>query len=179
MTPIMASAGEVAPKGDQPAVCMHILDMGMENFQEDMDFKHKVMFFWELGAKMADGRPFMLSKSYTLSLHPKSALGPDLARWRGSEFTPDELADGLDLEQFRGMGCLLEVIHKLSKGAPSARIDRVRPLPESAEVPVGITDGPPEFAIKRQASNAERYAAVKAGGKPLFKKGEPGGEIPF
>lgn len=177
MAPIKATAGEIAPKGDQPAVCMHVLDMGMQQFQGDEDFKHKVMFFFELAERMEDNRPFMLSKEYTLTLHPKGKLGPDFARWRGEDLSVAELTEGLDLEERIGKGVMLEVIHKTgSGGAPSARIDRLRALSVETEVPKGITEAPPKWATDRVEKSVEEWAAFRSG-KPVKKEGDS--DTPF
>jgi len=51
------------------------------------------------------------SKKYTLSLHEKSKLRPDLVSWRGRDFTDAELR-GFDLENLLGVPCTLQIINK-------------------------------------------------------------------
>ena len=60
---------------------------------------------------LADGKPFLISRRYSLSLHEKSSLRRDLESWRGRAFTQEELR-GFDLEVLIGVGCLVSVVHE-------------------------------------------------------------------
>ena len=59
---------------------------------------------------MSDGRPFAISKRYTLSTHTKSTLRKDLESWRGRAFTPEE-EEAFDVANVCGAYCLLNVTH--------------------------------------------------------------------
>jgi hypothetical protein len=52
----------------------------------------------------------IISKSYTLSLHPKAKLRQDLDSWRGRAFTNDE-AKGFPVESVIGAACQLSITH--------------------------------------------------------------------
>ncbi len=97
-----------SPEGLHPAACVDAIDLGMV----DTPFgrKHRCRIVFELEARMEDGRPFIVSKTYTLSLHEKSALHKDLRSWRGYPFSPEELK-GFDVERLIGVSCKLLITH--------------------------------------------------------------------
>jgi hypothetical protein len=108
---------EPAPTGTIQAVCAFVSDIGFQEgeYQGEKNVMHKVIVSWELSEKMKDGRPFMMSKYYTLSLGDKANLKKDLESWRGKVFTEEERA-GFDIEKLIGANCLLTVIaHKADK----------------------------------------------------------------
>lgn len=116
--PIIAKADndnfEKAPTGTIQAVCVFVHDIGLQagEYQGRPHVKHQVIVSWELNERMTQGeyagKPFMVSKYYTLSLSEKSNLRKDLENWRGRAFTADELA-GFDVESIRGANCLLSI----------------------------------------------------------------------
>jgi len=93
-----------APEGVWPAVCVDVVDLGM--IPGPWGTKSKCKIVWEISERMPDGRPFIASKWYTISLHEKSSLHKHLKSWRGKAFTPDELR-GFDLEKLIGAPCQL------------------------------------------------------------------------
>ncbi len=130
--PIIASAKSDTPR-ELPAadlhhaICAFVEDIGIHKnkFQPEKPPQHKILLFWELEQKMSDGRPFMLSKRYTLSLHEKATLRHDLEAWRGKGFTPEEL-ESFDVEKLRGVQCRLSVVHKPGEnGKVSATISAI------------------------------------------------------
>ncbi len=114
--------------------------------------KRKVIIGWELEQKMSDGRPFMLSKRYTLSLHEKATLRHDLESWRGQAFTPEEL-DGFDIEVLKGKQCRVNVIHKPKEGGGvSASIQAV--MKAAKGVDLSITNATPPNWIAEERAKA-------------------------
>jgi len=104
------------PEGTHPARCYRIVDLGTQQVDWQGTIKHqrKIMVAWELpNEKMDDGRPFSISKRYTLSSHEKSNLRKDLESWRGKKFEDNEFGDqtGFDLAKLLGVPCLLTVVH--------------------------------------------------------------------
>ena len=59
---------------------------------------------------MPDGRPFVVSKTYTASLFEMAALRKDLQSWRGMSFTEEELK-GFDITKLLGCTARIEVGH--------------------------------------------------------------------
>ncbi len=108
------------------AICVFVEDVGMQKnkFQPEKPPQHKIILFWELEQKMTDGRPFMVSKKYTLSLHEKATLRHDLEAWRGKGFEPEEL-EGFDVEKLRGIPCRLSIVHKKNENKTSASISAI------------------------------------------------------
>lgn len=138
---------ELAPVDLHNAVCAFVEDLGIQPGFQGAAPKHKAVVIWELEEKMSDGRPFMLSKKYTLSLHEKSTLRHDLESWRGKPFTTEELA-GFDIERLVGTQCRLNVIHQpkadgslravvqsVIKPAPGVKLERV-----ATDVPTWVNE---------------------------------------
>lgn len=136
---ILVSAGSgstfaPAPAGVHQAVCVDVVDMGLLkvtwNGQEKT--QHKVRLVWQIEELMDDGKPFMVQKRYTASLHEKSKLRPDLESWRGRAFTEDELKE-FNLENLLGANCLLNVAHVQKDGKTYANVTAVMPLKKGME----------------------------------------------
>jgi hypothetical protein len=137
--PIIASASEAqtyapAPEGVHQAVCVDIEDLGKLKSQYLDDkgnekWQHKIKVYWQIGELRADGKRFVLSKRYTLSLHEKAALRHDLEAWRGRAFTEQELR-GFDVESVKGANCLLNVQHRQNadKSRTYANVVSIMPL---------------------------------------------------
>ena len=96
------------PEGFHQAACVDVIDCGMVDSQ--FGRKHKCRLVFELDKKMDDGRPFLASKTYNLTLHDKSTLNKDLRAWRGRPFSADELR-GFDLERLIGVPCQVLITH--------------------------------------------------------------------
>lgn len=125
--PILATASnsnfEPCPAGMQQAVCCDVIDKGV--LETTYGPKHKVDIRWQTAEKMADGRPYLVQKRYTLSLNDKSTLRKDLESWRGRAFTEAELG-GFDLEKLIGVNALLIIVHnKGSKGGTFANVNAI------------------------------------------------------
>ena len=105
---------EVVPAGQHLAVCYRLVDAGTreEQYKDNPPKKRHVLFvYWELPeVKMGDGRPFTISKKYTLTLNENGTLFKDLKTWRGKSFTAEELK-GFDLLNILGVSAQLEVEH--------------------------------------------------------------------
>ncbi len=104
----------IAPAGVYTARAYKLIDMGTQTTTGQYGIKdqHKIMLSWELldEPRMEDGKPFIVTQFYTVSLHEKAKLRADLESWRGRPFTVDELK-GFDLSSIMGAYCTLQVIH--------------------------------------------------------------------
>lgn len=150
-----------APEGLHQAVCVDVVDLGV--VETNFGKKEMVRIVWELSAEMEDGRPFIIGRRYTPSLHEKARLHKDLKAWRGRAFTTEELVS-FDLEKVIGAPCQILVQHEERDGTiygniaaitkaephiklqPSGHYIRVKDRPEQAsgsnggsgfQVPVG------------------------------------------
>src|SRR4029079_18261131 len=125
------SSFEPCPEGLHQAVCVDVVDLGVQKSQ--FGEKHKVEIRWQVDQENEQGRRFQLRKWYTLSLHEKSNLRKDLECWRGRKFTETELA-GFDLENLIKANCQLQVIHNLSDEGKT--YDNVQAIvPHNAKLP--------------------------------------------
>lgn len=169
---IIASASETqsfapAPEGVHQAVCVDIEDLGLikSPYLDDKGnekWQHKVKVYWQIGELRQDGKRFVLSKRYTLSLHEKASLRHDLEAWRGRAFSEQELK-GFDVESVKDANCLLNVQHRqnadksrtyanvvsimpLVKGMPKmAALDYERWVPKTATEPAPPEDNTPDY----------------------------------
>lgn len=149
-----------APAGVHQAVCVDVVDLGMLDvtWQGVTKTQHKINVAWRINEDRDDGKPFLVFKRYTLSLHEKSGLRKDLESWRGKSFSRDEEL-GFDVERLIGVNCLLNVTHNhvgdrtfanvvsimpLAKGMPPITVrDYVRKIerqPETAPAPHHVSD---------------------------------------
>ena len=132
---------ELIPAGNHVARCYMVCDLGEheQEYQGQKSIKRKVRLAFECPDELMsegdnEGRPFSVSKEYTLSLHEKAALYKDLVGWRGKPFTPEEL-DGFDLENLAGVPCMVNVVHKTS----AATGNTYPSITSISKVPKGLT----------------------------------------
>ena len=122
---------ETCPEGTFAARCYQIIDLGHQTviWEGQASVKPIVRITWEISEKMADGRPFVISKEYTARITPKSSLKKDLEAWRGRAFTDQELAN-FSLENVLGKPCMLQVTHKKSADKSYANVSSIMSLPK-------------------------------------------------
>lgn len=131
------STFEKCPSGMHHAVCVDVEDLGVETSDKYFDEKgnpvsqHKVRFTWQIEEPlMDDGRRFIVSKKFTLSLNEKAALRKFLEAWRGVAFTKEDLSRGFDVEKLLGVNCTIQVIH--SEDGKWANVQAVMPPTKGA-----------------------------------------------
>lgn len=148
-----AAEYEPTPTGLQQAVCVFVEDMGYEpNMNQKM--ARKCVLLWELKELMKNGMPFMISKSYTLSLNEKANLRKDLEAWRGKVFAPEEL-EGFDLEKLKGANCMLNVMeYPKANGDMGTKVTNVMALPKGTERLIPVNTKLPEWVGERKKKNA-------------------------
>lgn len=144
LTATKGGSGKVftpAPAGNHRAVCVGIYDLGTHpaifegkqqtNKDGSAKFQSKVMFTWELvDEPMDDGRPFLVSREFTVSLHEKATLRAFVGSWRGLALSEKE-AEGFDLSSLLDATCMLNVVHKESKdGKVYANVGSATPIPK-------------------------------------------------
>lgn len=115
-----------APEGVVQAVCCDVIDLGIMDGM--FGPKHAVEFRWQIDAAMDTGKPYLVAKRLTLSLHEKSGLRKDLEAWLGRKMTEAERA-GFDLEQMVEENCQLLIVHKHTEdGRTFANVGAIMPL---------------------------------------------------
>lgn len=126
-----------APEGLHVAACCDVVDLGLV----DGSFgpKHSIELHWQLEEENSGGDRFVVRRRYTASLGEKATLRKDLETWRGKKFTPEELK-GFDLEKLIGVGCQVQVVHRLTdQGRTFANVQAVIPLGKGQKNP-GVAD---------------------------------------
>lgn len=175
---------ELPPPGLTNAVCCGVEDVGNEWSEVYGKLSHKIVILWELDERMKDGRPFMLSSSYTASLSEKANLRRDLETWRGRKFTPDELVK-FNLSKLIGAGCTLNVMVGPNKqGKERASIKGVMPKQKLAPALAIVNKEMPKWIAERRAKNAAEEAARENApadaDSETIHEGFPGeNEVPF
>src|SRR3990172_2414537 len=113
-----------APEGMHAAVCCDVSDLGVVETQ--WGNKRMVKLRWQTEATMEDGKPFLIQKRYTASLHPKSALRQDLESWRGQRMSEDE-SSMFDLEKLIRVNCTIQVLHHRKDDLVYANVKTIVP----------------------------------------------------
>lgn len=159
-----------APEGVHNAVCVDTVDNGMCDSQ--FGPKHKLTIVWQIEECMESGKPFLVSKRYSASIHAKSTLRKDLKSWRGKDFTEDE-AKEFDLESVVGAQAQLVIQHNEHEGTIYANV-------------LAITKGktklsPRDYVRKkdREGYVAPPMALEKLGKSPVKTVNELDGPNPF
>ena len=123
------SSFKPAPSGLHQGVCVDVVDMGVleVTYAGQTKRQHKVRVVWQIDQDMESGKPFIVQKRYTLSLHEKATLRKELESWRGRVFTDEELA-GFDLEKLLGANAQLNIQHANKNGEIYANVVSIVPL---------------------------------------------------
>ena len=102
--------------GIHDAICVFVVDVGTHTTKTQFGEKtqHKVVFCWELDENIKNGeyagKPFMVSKRYTLSLFKKANLAEDLESWMAKKIPDETRKAGIDLEIFKGRKCTINLV---------------------------------------------------------------------
>lgn len=130
---------ELCPADTHAARCYLAVDIGTHVNPISGKWQNQCVLGWELPeAAMEDGRPFAISRFYTVSLHEKATLRQHLDAWRGRSFSEEELA-GFHLSKVLGAPCLLTVIHEANKqGTVKAKVASVTKAPGKMEIPDAV-----------------------------------------
>jgi len=126
--------------GSHIARCYAFIDLGTQRVEHSGQVKtmRKVRLCFEVPAERRDdGKPMVIAKKYTASLHEKSTLSQDLTSWRGKGFTQAERAGGFEMEKIVGQPLSLSVVHeeKRDKSGVYAAIKGLSALPKGVTCP--------------------------------------------
>lgn len=159
----------IVSEGVHQAICVGIYDIGTQNGLYGK--KRQVIISFEIPEERitVDGKdlPLIISKRYTLSGSPKSSLRRDLETWRGKPYVDE----AIDLEEFLGKNCLLQIVHQDVNGVKKAKIAGIMTLPksmkpmrpESPMIIYSIDDGEPPSEVPdwiKQLINSSEERAV-------------------
>ncbi|MHC4316609.1 MAG: phage replication initiation protein, NGO0469 family [Planctomycetota bacterium] len=105
---------EPAPEGMQQAVCVDVIDLGMQ--ETPWGRKPQVEIRWQsVHVNPQTDKRYLIRCTYTNSLNENANLRKHLDSWRGKPFRPEQLLAGFDLEKLIGVNCHLQIIHHQSK----------------------------------------------------------------
>ncbi len=101
-----------APAGLHNAICVNVVDLGMQAGQ--FGVKPKILLAWELpDCLMDDGRPYVISRQFGATLSKQGNLRPIVDAWRGKSLTAEE-ARSFDMSKLLGRPCKLLIQHSTS-----------------------------------------------------------------
>ena len=128
---------EIVEAGTHLARCYLMAELGHQKttYLGQEKIVNQVLVSWELvNEKMQDGRPFVISRTYTASLGEKANLRKDLESWRSRPFTEEE-AEGFDLKKVLGAPCQITVVHTKPKDKTYANVKAVTAVTKGVTVP--------------------------------------------
>jgi len=176
--------------GTTQAVCCGVWDLGnqktkYQNEDGSDKYQHKIVIAWEISERINEpsseynGKPYMMTKTYTLSLGEKANLRRDLESWRGKPFTAEDVKQGFDLEKLYGVNCFIGIKHETSvkNGNTYANVTAILPLPKGTEKiqPVrGKDEKPPKWVSELQNVSADNLPTIDEAADELFGVPEVG-----
>jgi hypothetical protein len=129
----------IIPAGTHVARCCGVVDLGRQYSEKFGRWANKIMVQFELPADLTDdGRPAVISKTYTLSLNDKASLRKDLESWLGRPITASEEHNGFALGSMLGATCLLSILHGENAEKAYSYIAGVMSIPEGMVVPDAV-----------------------------------------
>lgn len=136
---------EVPTIGTTQIVLAHVFDIGMQqsDYQGVDKIQHRVIMCFELDELMKDGRPFMLSKYLTLSLHEMATLSTVVEALLNRDITDEDRDEGIELESLIGRNCLGTIA---ATNTGKRKISGFAPLMKSMQ-PIEIKIPEPSEAI--------------------------------
>lgn len=108
--------------GTYVARCYSMIEFGTveTEYLGEKKKSHQVNISWELPTELAvfhedrGPEPFVVSKTYTLSMHENAKLREHLESWRGKAYTDAE-AKKVDISKLIGKPCQLTLVQEASK----------------------------------------------------------------
>jgi hypothetical protein len=150
----LKSAGDFkqVPEGPHPAILYSLIDLGTQEgtYQgKPAKPKRKIAMRFELHgdeAKMDDGRPMSIGKTFTLSSSSKGNLRPFMEGWRGKAFTDEEF-EAFDLRNMIGKPAIITIVedgeYRVINGI--SRLMSGMTAPEQSNKSVYLSLDPAEF----------------------------------
>ena len=150
---------ELAPAGSHTAVCFLVADLGTQTGMYGP--KPQILFSWELpDEQMADGRPFTVSRRYTLSSSRKSTLRDHVESWLGRTLTAADLSR-FDLSQLLGSMCLIGIKHETrDDGRTFANVMSVMKRPKAVPERLPCTNGAIAFSLTDRPFHQNEFEAL-------------------
>jgi len=110
-----------------------------KNVNTEWGIKNQLTLALEIGRKNDNGYNLILRRTYTDSLHEKSALRADLERWFDRSLTAEELQNGINWPKLVGTPCRVEVTDAISStGNAYLKVVKILPPGETIFKPSGF-----------------------------------------
>lgn len=129
-----------ASEGQAQCVLVDVIDLGMQQttyMGGPPKMQHKCALVWQIEEINPDtGKPFEMSKEFTVSMGELANLRKFLGMWRGKSYSDAEAAEGAPLHKLYAVNGLMQIEHKQSKSNPErsyATIVSVTPLPKNMQ----------------------------------------------
>lgn len=175
---------EPCPAGVYAACLVRLIDKGsrQESYQGGpMTWKRKLLMGFEIvddEVRMKDGKPFMVFREFTFSMHEKGALRPFIGGWAGKAMT-DQEAREFDFSRLLGAYGFVNIVHKIrTDGTYRAELQSISKLPKGI-TPAALVNKPimfdcdnPDLAVLDKLGKRTREAIEAS---PEFKKAMGGG----
>lgn len=127
-----------APEGLHRSVCCDVVNLGMQDGM--FGRKHMVAIVHQIEERIpATGKPFLVQKRYTLSMHKKANLRRDIESWVGKKFASDDDAERFDLEKLINFNGQVNVSHRTTDAGTFANIEAIVPAPKGV-APLRVED---------------------------------------
>jgi hypothetical protein len=117
-----------------------VFDLGMETteYKGKSKTQHKICLMFEIDERLKtgefQGKRYLKSKKYTLSLNEKSNLRKDLEAWRNKAFTEQEL-QGFDVEVLEDKHCMVTILNEDSNnGKTYTNIKSLASVPKGLQL---------------------------------------------
>lgn len=161
--PNEGKAYELVPAGNHLGVCWQVIDLGTQTmtYNEETKKARRILVGWELPNElMSDGRPFVVSRRYTFSVHEKATFRKHLENWRGKKFTDEDFGDdGFDVKNLIGKACFVNVVHQQANDRVYANVDSIAQLPKGMAAPELVND-PIYLSLEADEFNSAVYSAL-------------------
>jgi hypothetical protein len=132
------------PVGPTLGICYQIIDLGTHKttWEGQEKSQQKIRLTWELPSRlMEDGRPFVISREYTLSMAANANLRADVEAWLGVAMEDGEAWE-FDIADMAGVAATISVVHNKSKDGTKtyANVGAIMPVMEGMPVPELVND---------------------------------------
>ena len=128
---------EKPPPGLHHAVCVDVVMLGVKDTKSGPKPKVALAFMLDPTLKNAKGYPFIVRRSYTSTLHPKSSLSIDICTWFNLSELSERQITGFSQDggpdKLLGVNCQLQIVHApADDGGVWANIKTILPAPPNA-----------------------------------------------
>ena len=128
--------------GSHVSRCFSVVDLGTQQseYLGTKRSQQKLRVSFEVPDELTeDGKPMVVSRNFTASLHENSKFREFLMGWRGRDFTDGELKR-FELKAILGKPAILTIVHQERDGKVYANLDRVAPLLKGQTAPDPVNE---------------------------------------